>query len=140
MTKYQEFLDELGVISEDKFNEILDSMPKDKIDNISFTRLYYDDSCDCVSQYIIDEILDDWHCSSDNVDFENKSFELEYINSLEDLEEIKKTFSKWTITNYDESLAICKEEQEETNEFNSLLSIIETKATVEQLKEFVSQL
>ena len=74
MTKYQEFLDELGVISEDKFNEILDSMPKDRIDNISFTRLYYDDSYDCVSQYIIDEILDDWNCSSDNFLSERQKF------------------------------------------------------------------
>jgi len=140
MTKYQQFLNEIEVISEDLFNEIIDSLPEVDIDLIDFD-LYDPGSMDEIAQTIINYILGDWpNVYVDNIDFENKTFELDDINSLEDLEEIKKHFSKWTISNYEDIVEAIKQENKEENLLDSLIGIIRNRASIEQLQNFVDSL
>ena len=143
MTKYQQFLESIGVIPEDLFNEVINSLPEVDIDLIDF-ELDEADSLDNIAEQIITYILQDWaFVYIENVDFENKTFSLEDVDSLEDLEEIKNTFTKWTITNYDDIVEQLKEEEkesEEDKEFESLLNKIRHKANIEQLKKFINSL
>lgn len=143
MTKYQQFLESIGVIPEDSFNEVINSLPEVDIDLIDF-ELDEADSLDNIAEQIITYILQDWaFVYIENVDFENKTFSLEDVDSLEDLEEIKNTFTKWTITNYDDIVEQLKEEEkesEEDKEFESLLNKIRHKANIEQLKKFINSL
>lgn len=135
MTKYQEFLNANEIISEDLFNEIIDSLPEVNISEISFN-LYDYNSQDEIAQAIIEVILSNWNYAySDNIDFKNKCFDL-FVDSLEDLEEIKNKFSKWTISNYDE----ITEELEECNKidiFNSRIDLIRSKATLSDLEKII---
>lgn len=143
MTKYQQFLDSLDIIQEDLFNEIIENLPEVDIDLIRFD---IDDSysVDGISMQIITYILENWsYVYVEDVDFENKTFKLYDCTSLEDLEEIKNTFSNWTIINYDDIVEELKaeiEENEKNMEFENLISIIRYKANVEQLKKFVDSL
>ena len=143
MTKYQQFLDSLDIIQEDLFNEIIENLPEVDINLICFD---IDDSysVDGVSMQIITYILENWsYVYVEDVDFENKTFELYDCTSLEDLEEIKNTFSNWTIINYDDIVEELKAEIEENKknmEFENLISTIRYKANVEQLKKFVDSL
>ena len=143
MTKYQQFLESIGVIPEDSFNEVINSLPEVDIDLIDF-ELDEADSLDNIAEQIITYILQDWaFVYIENVDFENKTFSLEDVDSLEDLEEIKNTFTKWTITNYDDIVEQLKEEEkesEEDKEFKSFLNEIRYKANVEQLRKFIDSL
>ena len=142
-TKYQQFLESIGVITEDLFNEVIDSLPEIDIDLVNF-ELDEADSSNAIAIQIITYILQDWdYVYVDDIDFKHKTFLLEDVNSLEDLEEIKNTFTKWTITNYDDIVEQLKEEEkesEEDKEFESLLNEIRYKANVEQLKKFVDSL
>ena len=64
------------------------------------------DSQDEIASEIIATILLNWsQVTCECVNFEKKTFDLVDVESLKDLREINATFSKWTITNYDE----CKE-------------------------------
>lgn len=138
MTKYQEFLDNLGIICEEDFNSVIDSLPEEDISNIDFN---YDDSCDDIANNIINQILSNWsYCYTEDVDFENKTFILQDVDSLEDLEEISKTFYKWTISNYEELVSIIKNTNDEEIEFDKLLIKIRNNATIEQLRNFANQL
>lgn len=143
MTKYQQFLDSLDIIQEDLFNEIIENLPEVDINLIRFD---IDDSysVDGISMQIITHILESWsYVYVEDVDFENKTFELYDCTSLEDLEEIKNTFSNWTIINYDDIVEELKseiEENEKNMEFENLINIIRYKANVEQLKSFVDSL
>ena len=106
MTKYQEFLNTAGIISEDLFNEIVNSLPEYDSNKVDFSNIYMLDSQDEIASEIIATILLNWSCvTCENVDFERRTFDLVDGSSLEDLEEIKESFSKWTINNYEE----CKE-------------------------------
>lgn len=143
MTKYQQFLESIGVISEDLFNKVIDSLPEIDIDLVNF-ELDEADSPNDIAIQIISYILQDWdYAYVDDLDFEDKTFSLDDVDSLEDLEEIKNKFTKWTITNYDDIVEQLKEEEkesEEDKEFESLLNEIRYKANVEQLKKFVDSL
>lgn len=143
MTKYQQFLKRIGVISEDLFNEVIDSLPEIDIDLVNF-ELDEADSLNDIAIQIISYILQDWdYVYVDDLDFEYKTFSLDDVDSLEDLEEIKNKFTKWTITNYDDIVEQLKEEEkesEEDKEFESLLNEIRYKANVEQLKKFIDSL
>jgi hypothetical protein len=141
MTKYQQFLESIGIIPEDLFNEIIDSLPEVDIDSIDFD-LNGADSLDDVAEQIISYILQDWeYVYVEELDFENKTLTLYDVESLKDLEEIKETFSKWTITNYDDLVEQLKEEENEDNkEFESLINKIRSNATIEQLRKFVDSL
>jgi len=143
MTKYQQFLESIGVVSEDLFNEIIDNLPEVDIDLIEF-ELDEADSLDEIARQIISYILQDWeYVYVDDLDFENKTFSLEDVQSLKDLEEIKDTFSKWTITDYDDFVKQFEEEENENKEhkeFESLINKIRFNATIEQLRKFVDSL
>ena len=144
MTKYQEFLNSARIIPEDLFNEIVNSLPNIDIADIDFSDLYELDSCDEISEYIINYKLNDWnYCYSENTNFENKTFELNDVEFSEDLEEIKNFFNKWTIANYEELKRDIEEKEKECEEektFDKLIDIIESKANLVQLQKFVSKL
>ena len=145
MTKYQEFLDSAGIITEDLFNEIVNSFPNIDIVNIDFSDLYNLASCDAISEYIINYKLNDWdYCYSENTNFENKTFELIDVDFLEDLEEIKNFFSKWTITNYDElkkEIIESEEENKKLNKTEKLIQEIRCKCdNIDKLEKFVNSL
>lgn len=140
MTKYQQFLESIGVIPEDLFNEVIDSLPETDIDSIDF-ELDEADSLNAIAHQIITYILQDWdYVYIENLDFENKTFSLEDVQSLNDLKEIKETFSKWTITNCDDIVKQLTEEDNEDKEFESLINKIRFNATIEQLRKFVDSL
>ena len=143
MTKYQQFLESIGIIPEDLFNEVIDSLPEVDIDLIDF-ELNEADSLDNIAEQIITYILQDWdYVYVDSLDFENKTFSLEDVQSLNDLNEIKEVFSKWTISNYDDIVEQLEEEgkeSEEDKEFESLLNKIRYKANIEQLRKFIDSL
>ena len=102
MTKYQQFLNKLHIIPEDLFNDIIKSLPEVNIDDVEF-EVFDADSLNYVANSIISSILYNWnYVFPDCVDVENKTMELCDVESLKDLEEIKNTFTKWTIINYDE--------------------------------------
>lgn len=144
MTKYQKFLENIGVISEDLFNNIIDSLPE--IDNIDSICFELDDaiSSDSMASQIIAHILQNWdYVYVYDLDSDNKMFSLDDVQSLDDLKEIKETFSKWTIANYDDIVEQLKEEENEdktSKEFESLIKTIRYNATIEQLREFADSL
>lgn len=143
--KYKKFLEKCEIISEDNFNKIIESLPEFDDDNITYD-LYSIDSFEEISEIIINSILRDWDCVyAINVDFEEKRFELWDVQSLEDLEEIVKKFSKWTISNYSELKKDLEEEQKikcEESENTKKLSLIKSvinNIPLEDLKTFISK-
>ena len=146
MTKYQEFLNNAGIIPEDLFDEIINSLPNIDIADIDFSSdLYELGSCDEISEYIINYKLNDWnYCYLENINFENKTFELYDVESLEDLEEIKNFFSKWTITNYDELKEIITESEEESKKLDKIDKLIQEIRykcdNIDKLEKFVNSL
>ena len=141
MTKYQQFLESIGVIPEDLFNEVIDSLPEIDINLIDF-ELDSADSSDDIAEQIITYILQNWDwVYIGDLDFKNKTFSLEDVKSLNDLNEIKETFSKWTITNYDDLVKQLEEDKDkEDEEFESLINTIRFNATIEQLRKFINSL
>jgi hypothetical protein len=143
MTKYQEFLEAINIIPEDLFNEVINSLPEIDLNKVDLDLDEFN-SQDCLAQNIINSILLDWNFAyAEFVNFENKAFDLGDVQSLKDLEEIKETFSKWTITNYDELFKQIEEEEnedKENKEFDDLMQKIRSSANIEQLKEFVNSL
>lgn len=142
-SKYQEFLDTLDIISEEDFNEIIDSLPEFKICEVDFND-YDADAENDIAEAIINHILNDWeYCFAECVNFCERRFRLYDVYSIHDLEEIAKTFDGWTISNYDElesELKKMEEEFKELTEFDKLLCEVKSKATIKQLKEFVNKL
>ena len=141
MTKYQEFLDKINIIPEDLFNEIVDSLPDFDIEDTNLDNLYDFGSSDEIAAEIISTILNNWsYVTCEDINFEKRIFDLCDVESKEDLEEIKKHFSKWTISNYDECLEDI-EKMEEENKYSEkrdeLLDYIRNNTTIEELEEFV---
>ena len=81
---------------------------------------------------------------ADNIDVDNHSFEVCDVEYLSDLEKIKETFSKWTISNYEEikngllekekSNEIYNERKEKEVLFNSIID----KISLDDLKKLVN--
>ena len=142
-SKYQEFLNTLDIISEENFNEIIDSLPEFEICEVDFN-VYNSDAEDDIAEVIINHILENWeYCFADCVSFCERRFRLYDVYSIHDLEEIAKIFNGWTISNYDELESELKrigKEFEELTEFDKLLSEVKSKATIKQLKEFINKL
>ncbi len=141
-TKYQQYLEKCGIVDEDSFNKVIDSFPEFNMENVTI-EAYYDINEICTA--IIDSILSEWdYCYCEDVDFESRSFYLEDVNSLEDLEKICNYFknSKWTIDNYSE-LKKCLEEEAKTDkenrEMERLLNIIKYNATAEELAQIIEE-
>ena len=145
MSKYEEFLNEIGVISEEDFNQIINTLPVVNISSVNFGDLGEFDSYEEISRVIINYIISSnteyGYCY--DVNFEKKLIEIEDISSLEELENIKNIFNKWTISNYDEIVKELNEQEEidkEEKEFSELLDLIRNKASIEQLRKFVDEL
>ena len=140
MTKYQEFLNKANIISEDSFNEIVDSLPEYDSSKVEFESLYMFDSQDEIASEIIATILLNWSdVTCENVDFERKTFDLVDVTCLKDLREINATFSKWTITNYDECKeeCLCEESNKEKDVFIHNYDF--SNVPLEDLKEFLEK-
>lgn len=149
MTKYQEFLNGARIIPEDLFNDIINSLPNVEISHLNFEDLYDLQSQDTISEFIISDILYKWNFAyAENANFENKTFELNDVEFLEDLEEIKNTFSKWTISNYDElkeAIIEDNEEHEINDRIDKLVQEVRSKCFdntgyISELEKFVNNL
>ena len=137
MTKYQEFLKAINVISEESFNEVINSLPEVEIESIDFE---YDDTQDDIARQIINYLLSKFdYVYVDDIDFAEKTVDIDDVDSLDDLKEIVSMFPKWTIANYDELLEDMQERDQES-EVTSLLDEIKLNANLNQLKEFVKTL
>lgn len=141
MTNYQKFLESVGIIPEESFNEVIESFPVFDLDSIDFAEMYEseDEVARCIIDYFLSDIGDGL-LYSDDVDFENKTFTIYgTINSQEDLSKIKNTFTKWTINDYDDIVDQIEEDQS-IKEVESLIDKIRRCASIEQLKNFVNSL
>jgi len=145
-SKYEQFLDSCNIIPECNFNEIIESLPEVDLDKVYFDSLYDLDVEDDIAKVIIDAILSNWrYAYCETADFENKTFEISDIESLEDLEEIKDYFcknSKWNIENYED----LREELEQEDKINKqnitkerFLDIISSNATLSDLEKIVKE-
>lgn len=142
MITYNEFLNEVGIISEEEFNEIMASLPEINDFDSQMFDLYLEDFQDksSVANLLIAYILDDFnYVYVEDVNFEDKCFVLQDVDSLEDLEAIKKLFNHWTIENYDELVKELAEKEKE-DRFEQLIWKIRQKASSEQLLEFLNTL
>jgi hypothetical protein len=144
MTKYQEFLNKANIISEDLFNDIINSLPDFDMEDTEMDNLFDYNSQDEIAAEIIATILQNWnYVTCENVDFERRTFDVCDVDSREDLEEIKSTFSNWTITNYDECLEEIKEieeDQAKDEKREGLLNYIRNHASIEDLENFANGL
>ena len=144
MTKYQEFLNKANIISEDLFNDIIKTLPDFNMEDAEMDNLFDYNSQDEIASEIIATILQKWnYATCENVNFERRIFDVCDVDSREDLEEIKSTFSDWTITNYDECLEEIKEIEEsraKDEKREGLLNYIRNHASIEDLENFANGL
>jgi hypothetical protein len=144
MTKYQEFLNKANIISEDLFNDIIKTLPDFNMEDAEMDNLFDYNSQNEIAAEIIATILQNWnYVTCENVDFERRTFDICDVDSREDLEEIKSTFSNWTITNYDECLEEIKEieeDQAKDEKREGLLNYIRNHASIEDLENFANGL
>lgn len=145
MTKYQEYLDKYGILSEDLFNEVVNSLPEYDSEDLDFCDCF-DSTQDEVSRCIVNAILIRWEpVYAYATNFENKTIELDGVDSLEDLENIKNKFSKWTISNYDDLKNVILEAEEENkkdkeySEKKHLVDSIIDNISIDELKEIVKK-
>jgi hypothetical protein len=140
MTKYQEFLNGINVIPEDLFYEVLDSLPEYDSDKIDFLNIYDYTSQDEIAAEIIATILYNWpSVTCECVNFEKKTFDLVDVESLKDLREINATFSKWTITNYDEYKEILLGEETNKEKDVFIHNYDFSNVPLEDLKKFLEK-
>ena len=144
MITYSEFLEQINIIPESEFNEIIESLPDCDINDVEFDSYNCNDDRD-IADAVINGILNNWNLAwTDSIDVDNRSFEVYDVECLSDLEEIKETFSKWTISNYEEikndlleeekSDEIYKERKEKEGLFNSIID----KISLNDLKKLVN--
>lgn len=145
MTKYQQFLEKLFIISEDQFNEIVKEFPDIDISLLELNS-YEDNDVDDVARAFIEVILRDYdYAYPDELDFKARTISLEDIESLEDLESIKQKLSNWDITNYSELREYLLQEEKENEKdvenkikMNLFISTIDN-IPIEDLKEFIKK-
>ena len=145
MTKYQQFLEKICVISEDEFDEIVKEFPDIDISLLELNS-YDDNTVDDVARAFVEVILRDYDCAyPDELDFEAKTISFEDVESLEDLKSIKQRFSNWNITNYAELKEYLLQEEEENKEnaehqkkMNLIADTIDN-IPIEDLKEFIEK-
>ena len=129
MTQYEEFLDHIGIISSNKFHDVMESLPKVDIYDIEFDDYNgYDE--DVIANTVIDYILRDFNWAyAEDVIFENKCFEVADVDNVSDLDKIHEIFSKWNITNYSDVRKELLEEKERikvASENREKLSLLES--------------
>ena len=142
MTKYQQFLEKIYVISEDQFDEIVKEFPDIDISLLELSS-YDDSTVDDVARAFVEVILRDYDYAYPNeLDFESRTISLEDVESLEDLESIKQRLSNWNITNYAELREYLLQEDKENTEHQKKMNLIINtidNIPIEDLKEFVSK-
>lgn len=142
MTKYQQFLEKICVISEDQFDEIVKEFPDIDISLLELSS-YDDNTVDDVARAFVEVILRDYDYAYPNeLDFESRTISLEDVESLEDLESIKQRLSNWNITNYAELREYLLQEDKENTEHQKKMNLIINtidNIPIEDLKEFVSK-
>lgn len=101
---YKDFLSELGIISEEEFNEVINSLPEKINIKDVYLAAYADYDQNLLAQVLLNHIISiaGWKQSNIyDVDFDMK---LLYINtdSLKELDELEEFFSNsvWNIENY----------------------------------------
>lgn len=111
MITFDDFLENCRIINQNTFNEILTSLPEDiEEDDVDFYNISPDEVNSVCDEFLMGILKNNFdYAFVDDVCFENRTFELYDVESLEELEEIKELFSKWTITNYSELLSELKE-------------------------------
>ena len=145
MITYSEFLEKIGIIDEYDFDEIVESLPECDINDVDFDIYSCCDKQDIANPVINGILNNNWNLVwADNIDADNYSFEVNDVECLSDLEEIKETFSKWTISNYEEmkndllkeekSDKMYKERKEKEGLFNSIID----KISLDDLKKLVN--
>lgn len=147
MITYSEFLESVEVISEKKFNEILSSFPGIEFNLSNIDPPYNLDSQNSIAEELINCVLrdkEDWWSHVDEVDFEDKTFHLEDVQSLKELKEIKEIFKLWTISNYDElerELLEIEEEELENKEKNKKSFLLNKlyNLPIEELENLVNK-
>ena len=148
MITYSEFLEQINIIPESEFNEIIESLPDCDINDVEFDSYNCNDDRD-IADAVINGILNNWNLAwTDSIDVDNRSFEVYDVECLSDLEEIKETFSEWTISNYEKikndllndlleeekSDEMYKERKEKEGLFNSIID----KISLDDLKKLVN--
>ena len=148
MITYNEFLESVGIISGEKFNEVLNSFSGIEFDLSNIDPPYDLGSQTSIAEELINCVLrdkDDWWSYVDEVNFEDKTFYLEDVQSLKELKEIKEIFKLWTISNYyeieEELLETEKEEleKEEKNKKFLLLNKLSNLLSLEELENIVNE-
>lgn len=145
MTKYQQFLEKLFIISEDQFDEIIKEFPDIDISLLELNS-YDDNNVDDVARAFIEVILRDYdYAYPDELDFEARTISIEDVESLEDLESIKQKLSNWNITNYSELREYLLQEEKENEKcvehqkkMNLITNTIDN-IPIEDLKEFIEK-
>lgn len=142
MITYKEFLDQIDIIPESEFNEIIESLPDCDINDIDFDS--YNDKRD-IADAVINGILNNWNLAwTDSINVDNRSFEVYDVECLSELEEMKETFSGWTISNYEEMKNALLEEEKsdemykERREKESLFNFIIDEISLDDLKKLVN--
>ena len=152
MIVFDDFLELVDVITEYQFNLIIESLPEIEDDN-DFqynTIIDFPGDVDEVAKGFINYILYDFdYAYVDDVNFENITFCIHDVYSLEDLKSIKDLFPKWTIENYDEEkeYIISNEEEdidnvesdEETQKLKLLSPVLKTMS-LKEVEELVNKL
>lgn len=147
MLQYKDYLNRVIEFScaehEDSFNKIAELFPNVK--EIDWDD-YYPSEEDVIC-YIIKCLLDNSGSYAEIEDWSqhDKSVNLSYIESSQELEEIKKYLGEngWIIENYEDLKEEIEEEEErlKSEDYrNSLIQEIRNKASLDQLKEFCDSL
>jgi hypothetical protein len=143
MITYKELLKQYKIISEEQFNELINSLPDFDLEN-GIAVIDVDDltSIQAITEFILTNcILDKFRfVYAVVISFDNKELELCDVQSLEDLEEIKNLLNKWTISNYNDiKQELLEEEQNDNyNEKLDLFKSIINDISVEQVKQIVN--
>ena len=141
---YKEYLEANDIISEGDFIEVMEWLPDVDIDFGRVDWCDYTQNHETLAHDIINEILYRWdYAYAEDVNWENKTIEIGDVRSVEDLNELKETFSKWTISNYDDLKQELEEnikQHKEEEEFEDLVCLVREKASLEQLREFLKSI
>lgn len=141
MITYKEFIEQANILSEEGFNEVIATLPETDTD-FSYADFSDTSTKNDLATILLSEILAKWnYVYPDEVNFDKLSMYLEDVNNLEDLKEIKETFSKWTISNYGELVDILKDRGPiKSMDRDELIDFISDRASLIQLRNFAHSL
>ena len=142
MKPYDIYLEKIGAISEDDFYEVINSLPAVE----EFESVHFEDN-DYDKEGVTFSMIEEFICENtqygylESCDCDNKTVEIEDIETIEDLEKISSVLSEhgWTISNYDAIVSYIKENKDDL-EFSTLMSEFNNKITLSKLREIVKSL